>query len=666
MREPTAIRGMTPGEALSAVARWASVERAPEETSTDDAPDSSDAIAAALQAHGVHARASEIVGRDLPFLQPPALVGLRDRTWLLLRRPKAGGFEAEAADGVCAVSHRRLAAAASGAVVEISPSVPKERRWWARACVWTALAHPGTAVQIVLATVLLQLLALAIPELTALVMNRALPDGAGATLVVLASAVVLVAGAQAWTGLIRERGLLFLMARLEVATQRTLLWHVLRQPFPSLHRARRGELLETFLGVAAAREQLGERAIAALLDSAMALGFLVAMWWKLPGPAVLAAAVACVLGALAIPISRALARLVTSEVDAQARQRHYATELLEGVATIKAAGAEGQFLLRWLRLLRREQEVALARLRIAGWTEAVADPARNGVTCVALVWGGFAILDGRVMPGTLIAFLQLCSAFFVAVLQALSTYASAVSVRPQLARVEETLRLEPERDLPRRMTAVRGASVAVDGVWFRYRPEAPWVLRGKRLHVPQGTVRKVGGASGSGKSTLLRLVADLYRPERGTISVGGLSPEAARDRILYVPQFTHFHSGSIISNMQTLSIGASRSRIEEAARTTGLADLVAALPMGYETVLSLGGGGLSGGQRQLVALTAAIASDRPVLLLDEPFANVDPEAALFLDGVLAQLGRTVILVHHQAASDAPGSVAGPSALRARS
>jgi ABC-type bacteriocin/lantibiotic exporter with double-glycine peptidase domain len=129
--------------------------------------------------------------------------------------------------------------------------------------------------------------------------------------------------------------------------------------------------------------------------------------------------------------------------------------------------------------------------------------------------------------------------------------------------------------------------------------------------------------------------------------LGNLPPREAREKIAYLPQSILLFSGSLLDNLKILSNGASRSTLLDMAEETGLADLVRTLPMGWETVVAQGGYNFSGGQRQLVALTAVMASRRQVLLLDEAMANLDP---LWKERLLAKdlfQGKTVLLASHE-------------------
>jgi ABC-type bacteriocin/lantibiotic exporter with double-glycine peptidase domain len=186
----------------------------------------------------------------------------------------------------------------------------------------------------------------------------------------------------------------------------------------------------------------------------------------------------------------------------------------------------------------------------------------------------------------------------------------------------------------------------MDDVWFRYSAAGPWVLHGYDLRLEPGQQRILTGPSGSGKSTVLRLLAGLFRPERGTVLVDGRPPWAARASILYLPQFVRLFGGSILDNLRVFSHGASLARLLEQARQTGLQALVDTLPMGYGTLLPPGGQNLSGGQRQLIALTGALASGRPLLLLDEALANLDALRAATLRERLAAGPWTLVAASH--------------------
>ncbi|HEY6880986.1 MAG TPA: ATP-binding cassette domain-containing protein, partial [Polyangiales bacterium] len=149
-----------------------------------------------------------------------------------------------------------------------------------------------------------------------------------------------------------------------------------------------------------------------------------------------------------------------------------------------------------------------------------------------------------------------------------------------------------------------------------------------------------------GKSTILRLIAGLYTPERGSVRVFGRTPRKVAREVAYLPQVAHLFEGSIRQNLSLLS-DASAEKLELAAEQSGLAAFVATLPMGYETILPAGGSTLSGGQRQLIMWTAAMASGRRLLLLDESLSQVDRVTRSRLLAMCDQHACTIVSVDHE-------------------
>lgn len=600
-----------------------------------------------LEIDGIQARIAVLQVDEIAFLEIPTLVQIKDGSWALLLKRERQRLQFEGPEGKLWVPIKDLAGPLAGPVLDLSPALPEGETLWARVKVLLVL-QKGILIRITLATLMLQLLALVLPEITSLVMNQALPDGAWSTLKLVAEGVILVAAFQAWTGWIRERMLLYLATHLETAAERGFLDHLLRLPFSFLQKKGLGDMLQAFGGVATAREQLAERALGALLDGAMAVIYLVVMGFKILAPTVVVVIVAVAMVGISVLVGRSQAKQQAMEVEAQAKERGYLTELIAGIGTVKAAGAERQGLHRWLERFQRELNFNLKKNRLGLWSEVGLSTLQQTMTVVLLVWGGNLALKGELQIGTLFAFMQLSSGFLGAVFGVVNTYLLLMVLRPQLAKTQDILSVKTEE----RIIHMGGEPQTLNGpvimedVWFRYTSEGPWILKGYNLRVEPGEKFMVTGPSGFGKSTILRLMAGLYMPERGTISIDGLDPKAARHKILYIPQFVQLYGGSIIENLRVLSGGASLERILAISSQTGLHDLVTNFPMNYNTVLPHGGRNLSGGQRQLIALTGALASGRGLMILDEATANLDGFSGSSIHLLLRNTIGTVIEAAH--------------------
>jgi ABC-type multidrug transport system fused ATPase/permease subunit len=200
------------------------------------------------------------------------------------------------------------------------------------------------------------------------------------------------------------------------------------------------------------------------------------------------------------------------------------------------------------------------------------------------------------------------------------------------------------------------ADIEVDGLRVAYPGRSEPALDDTSLTVQAGEVLALVGPSGCGKSTLLSVLLGLVTPQAGTVRVGevdlaDLDPEAWRSHLAWVPQRPHLFKASIAQNVRLGRSDASAQEVCSAIADAGLADVVRRLPRGLDTVLGDRGAGLSTGERQRLALARAFLRDAPLLLLDEPTANLDGETERDVVQAIRRLseGRTVVLVAHRPA-----------------
>jgi ATP-binding cassette, subfamily C, bacterial CydCD len=200
------------------------------------------------------------------------------------------------------------------------------------------------------------------------------------------------------------------------------------------------------------------------------------------------------------------------------------------------------------------------------------------------------------------------------------------------------------------------AGIEVEGLWVSYPDRSEPVLEDVSLSVEAGEILALVGPSGCGKSTLLSVLLGLIAPERGTVRVGerglaDLDTSAWHSQLAWVAQRPHLFASSIAENIRLGHRRASDEEVWEAIHAAGLEDVVTKLPHGLDTVLGDRGAGLSAGERQRVALARAFLRDAPLLLLDEPTANLDGQTEHEVLQAVRRLshGRTVVLVAHRAA-----------------
>jgi ABC-type bacteriocin/lantibiotic exporter with double-glycine peptidase domain len=570
---------------------------------------------------------------------------VKDASWVILEAWRGGRVEVEGAGGRQTLPIRALPVLATGRALDLAPSLPAGETLWAR-LKGLFLQQRRALLLALAATLALQALALATPAVTAVILDRALPDGATSLLWLVAAGMLLATLHQAWIGWIRDRLVLFVATRVEAAAERGFLEHVLRCPFPFLQGRTLGDLMQAFAGFTTARNLLPMKTVGVLFDGGLAFVYLAMMSAILPVPTLLIILVTFLLALATIGVGRVEAGLEAKQVEAQAREHGLLIELIAGITTLKGAGAEGRGLARWQRSYHKVLFLELTRERIHLWAGLGTGMLGQGLSIALLIWGGHCLLAGTLSVGKLFAFLQASSGFMGAVLGMTQVVLTLMILRPQLSKAQEILAQEPEPRTPRHSPSGAPFTVTMEKVWFRYSPSAPWVLQDYDLRVEAGGKLALEGPSGFGKTTVLRLLAGLHVPAKGIIRLNGRSPREERGNILYLPQFVQLFGGSILDNLRIFSCGASQEKLRESAERTGFGDLVAALPMGYQTLLPPGGRNLSGGQRQLLVLTGALASGRPLLLLDEALANLDARSAATIQGLVSEGAWTVVAVNH--------------------
>ena len=310
-----------------------------------------------------------------------------------------------------------------------------------------------------------------------------------------------------------------------------------------------------------------------------------------------------------------------------------AQETLTGIRVVKAhveeAGELGVF--RSLHDDYTEKNRAMIRIMSAMWPSL---SLLGGIAAAIVLWvGGSAVVRGQITLGDLVAF-QIYLGMLIWPMVALGWVTNLFQRgAASMARIREIMDLWAEDDVGRdspAAPAASGSTVELRGVGFRYAGSERMVLQGIDLDVRPHEAVAIVGRTGSGKTTLLNLIGRLYEPTEGAVRLGGAPagswPRGAfRRRLGIVPQETFLFSDTIRSNIAFgFDDGDSAPGIERAAHRAGLGADLDQFPQGLDTILGERGITLSGGQKQRVALARALALERPVLLLDDAFASVDP------------------------------------------
>jgi thiol reductant ABC exporter CydD subunit len=363
-----------------------------------------------------------------------------------------------------------------------------------------------------------------------------------------------------------------------------------------------------------------------------------------------------------IPLFMALVGATTRErMDRQLRtlQRlagHF-LDVVAGLSTLKVFGRAKAQAASIREISERYRDTALSTLRITFLSSLILELVATFSVALVAVAIGLRLMGGELGLRTALFTLVLAPEAYLPLRQLGANYhasAEGMAAAEQVfAVLEQPL---PARGTRRDVPDMAVSDISVDGLRVAYTGRSEPALEDISLNVGAGEVLALAGPSGCGKSTLLSVLLGLTVPEEGTVSVGDveladLDPDAWHAQLAWVPQRPHLFAASIAENVRLGRRDASREELWEAIGAAGLTDVVADLPAGLDTVLGDRGAGLSAGERQRVALARAFLRDSPLLLLDEPTANLDGQTEHEVLEAVRRLshGRTVVLVAHRPA-----------------
>lgn len=358
--------------------------------------------------------------------------------------------------------------------------------------------------------------------------------------------------------------------------------------------------------------------------------------------------------ALQWPLARAV-----REHQAEAAQKHgMLVEAISGLETLKALGAEGSVQAKWEQLLgltaKSSQKSRMISTLAVNFTMLV----QQMVSVVIVVMGVYMIADGSLSMGALIA----CNILAGRALAPLGQL-SGLLMRYQGARIayrgldklmhEDIDRVDGQSYMHRE---VWQGAVVFENLGFTYPGTRQPALQGVSFSLRAGERVAILGRAGSGKSTLAKLLDGLYAPASGSIRIDGVNsgqidPADLRRAIGYAGQDARLFYGSLRENLTLGEPGADDDAILAAAAIVGIDEWIRRQPNGLDRRVGENGEGLSGGQRQAVALTRVLLRSPRILMLDEPTASFDHNAEQVFITTMQQylVGKTLLLATHKPA-----------------
>jgi ATP-binding cassette subfamily C protein LapB len=503
------------------------------------------------------------------------------------------------------------------------------------------------------ATLLVTLLALALPIALLQVYDRILPNRATGTLAALAAAVAVAVLLEAVLRQVRGRILARVAATAEARAHRQAMQCLLSAPLAALEAHGNGYYAERLSAIGTLREAWSGPALQAMLDLPFALLYLLGVWY-LAGPLVLVPL--GLLGGIALLAALTGARVRRAAQNlalAEERRFNFLFDALHGINAMKLLGAEPLLERRYERLQGGSAQMRRVQGQVTTAGQEGGLLLAQVATIAVAAFGCRMVLDGQLSVGGLGACTMLVGRTMQPLLGGIAVWSRLQSVAESRRRVGEIGALPDERQPARPVLEVPAGHVVLRDVRVRLHGQAGWLFDGLSLECRPGEVIGITGANGAGRSTLLRIVSGEVQPDEGRVCIDGqdlalVDPVPACGVVALVPPDPMLVRGTLLQNL-TLHQPHREAAALRLATELGLDQVASTLPGGWHTPVGMAGMPLPRGAAQRIGVVRALVEAPRILLLDDISAQIDADGDARLAQLLAGLrgNVTVLVVTHR-------------------
>lgn len=509
--------------------------------------------------------------------------------------------------------------------------------------------------QILLLSAALEIFAVVSPFFLQWVIDNVLASADRDLLTTLALGFGLLMLMQQAVSFARSWVVMYMSTTLNVQWQANVFTHLLRLPVAYFEKRHLGDVVSRFGSVGIIQHTLTTSFLEAILDGVMAIVTLVLMFIYSPMLAWIAIGAMTLYGLSRWAWFAPLRRATEEQIIHAAKQQSHFLESIRGVKTIKLFQRQDERRSSWLTLLvdqinadLRTQKLTLLYKLLNG--------VLFGLENILIIWfGARLVMDGNFTVGMLMAFNAYKGQFDSRVSSLIDKFVELKMLHLQGERLADIVLHPPEATHGSHLDerdAELTPSLEVRGLRFRYAEQEPYVLDGVSLQISAGESVAIVGPSGGGKTTLINILLGALLPTEGEVLIGGQSVHLVglgtlRQMVGTVLQDDVLFAGSIADNISFFDPLADHAWIQQCAHLAAIHEDVAAMPMGYNSLVGDMGTILSGGQKQRVLLARALYKKPKILFLDEATSHLDIEREHLVNTAIKSLNITRVIVAHR-------------------
>ena len=526
-------------------------------------------------------------------------------------------------------------------------------RWFVPAL----LRHRSVWRDVLLASMAMQVISLATPLLTQVMIDKVIPHHSDGTLVAVALGLSIFLFFNAVLTYLRQYLQAHTGNRVDALLASDVMHHLLRLPLPYFEHRPTGTTVARLQAAETIREFLTGAAMSFLLDAPfilVALAVMFAYSWQL---SLIAVGCVVLLAFLSVLITPLLRERINRQFMLGARNQAFVTEYVSGAETVKALQAEPLLERRYGDYLASYLSSTFATRNLANGYNVAAGTLEQVMTVTILVTGALLVMRGDGFTiGMLVAFQMFAARMAQPMLRIAGLWQEFQQANIAIRRLGDIMNApkEPHSAVLTRTSPEPPGRIELQGLSFRHRPDHAYIYRNLSVAFPAGALILLTGPSGCGKSTLAKLMLGFYQPTEGRLLLDGrdlrhLSANEARQAFGVVLQETVLFSGTLYDNLSMANPDASFEDIASACRKAEIHDAIEQLPRAYRTEIGEHGVGLSGGQKQRIAIARALLKRPRILIFDEATSGLDQRTAENFAQTVNQLkgSATIFFIAHQ-------------------
>lgn len=511
-------------------------------------------------------------------------------------------------------------------------------------------------IEVLVATFTIQIISLLTPMMMQVVVDKVLVHKALSTLYVLTIGLAVGYIFELILSLAKNYLFTHTTNRIDVMLSYKLFKHLFSLPLRYFENRRVGETVARVRELDSIRNFLTGTPLSSILDLLFIILYIVVLFfYSVPLTVVVIASIP-VFAIVSITVTPLFKKRLDEKFNAGAEAQSFLVETITGVQTVKSYAIEASLEKKWGELQAEYVKAGYRTSIVAATANSLGQFIQRGFDLLILFLGTKMVMKGNFTVGQLVAFRMLAGRVSGPVLRFVQLWQEYQQASLSVKRIGDIFNSAPEPSVEANKASLPDINgrIAFEKVRFRYRVDAPEVIRNMDFVIEPGIVVGIVGRSGSGKSTISKLIQRLYIPEAGKITVDGIDISLAdpfwlRRQIGVVLQENFMFNGTVSENIAIHNKSAAMEQIINAAKIAGAHEFILELQEGYDTVIGEKGVGLSGGQKQRIAIARAILNNPKILIFDEATSALDYESESIIQRNLKKIcsNRTVIIIAHR-------------------